>query len=1004
MAKTLKRVEPSNIHGSVVVVLQTPDDSEVSAGIAGDGRRGRRIKDLFVKAGFDEKDLMFIHAYPHPRVEYAPVSKADLSDSMEWLDAMIAKSPRKAIIAMGNSAAYAVGITEDTKGVNAIRGRPYKLKDGTVMGATGDPYMLVKEPEKEGQYLSDLGIIRALLKHGKITMPKFKVTYLESAADVKRMYADLLRTKHRKCAYDYETDSNRPLYVTITSVAFCIGQIDGVYQCYIYVPETKLKKNYTKQKRRSIEQALTWFFGKAGKRYSLIAHNAQFDDWITWLKFSGMGFQGSQYDSMIDFWVYDNQTRNGLKELAVFMGYPNYEEEVDQYIKRIVARRGRAIEHEEDFRVAKRFEKHFRLTAVTKKNGDTVYKWPKSKVWNIKTGAWALLPKDVLVRYNCLDVVMTWKGEVEFLQPRLAEEGMLEASAYRHDFARLLLDAEMWGFKLDRKLNRRWSKQLTKIIASSLEQMKDILEKKGYPSDFVENFNPNSSKQLARVLYGEAIPVPQIDPHDVCNALIAEHGMKAREIDLFNVQRYVADFHAEFYADQRNILQAHKAGILDTDGLTKDLLHSFYRRSSIRLSRTISKNLYLGGDHVPSVYTKTGQPSTSKVVVEMLALGDKEEGKSHESDFLYHLLMWRRADKAKSTFVDGLAELVYSDGILRPHYNPIGTNSGRISSSTPNGQNLVKYLRGQCIPRSGNVFVEFDLSQAEIRVIAALSGDKRLLKAIRDADEGNVKGKNVHGLKADTHTLVAAQIYKIPWTEVNKEQRRRTKTVVFGTLYGMTAYRLSKELKITFEEAEEIIEDFFGAFPGVRKWIEKQVEQAKVAPYYAKTSFGTRRSVRNVLSIDQKTAAAAGRVSANMPVQGTAGEYTLWLCAEIKKEADARGLRAEGRDNIGFNNTTHDSGCFEVCKAQAEELVAIIYECATRPAPVEVLNKVAFKVDVEINASWAGCPNLLYAIDPALSEKDGRMRWDLLDPDLLDPVEYEELVRNGYYGIAIKAA
>jgi len=994
MAKTLKLIKPCNPEGKIVVVMQSPDDAETAAGEACKGKRGDIIKALYAKAGFDPDDLMFIHAYPHPRVEFAKIRKEQIEENWDWIDEQIGKHKRKAIIVMGNAAAYAVGATSGMTGINSLRGRPYLLDDGTMLAATGDTYSLSKEPEKEAAYLLDLSIAHTFLRDKQIAPPKFKVHRIKSAKDVRKMYRALRDTKHKKCAYDYETDCNRPIHVTIASLAFCIGKVKGVYQCYIYVPEIKMVPQFDKATNKEIRAELSKFFDKAGSTYDLIAHNANFDDWITYEQFPKSSFSGSQYDSMIDYWVYDNLSKNGLKEMAIFMGYPNYEEEVDKHVKETTARRGKALTHPEDFKVAERFKEFMSLETSENKKGETIYKWPKSKVWGTKTGAWAMLPEKILVDYNCLDVVMTWKGEVEYLRPRIEAEGLVKASKYRHEFARMLLGAERWGFRLDVKLNREWSKKLRKITKSSLASMKDILRAQGYKKDFVENLNPNSSDQLITILFGESVPVPQVDAEEVCNILISDHGMKASDIDYGKIKRTVQEFHNDFYADQKNILKAHKAGTLDAEALSKDIKRSFYKRYTVRLERTVEKNLYIGGEYMASFFTDTGKPSTSRAVIEMLA-----DEHLKKEDFLYHLLMWRRADKARGTFVDGLYDLTYPDGCVRPHYNSIGTNTGRISSSNPNGQNLNRYLRGQCIPREGNVFVEFDLSQAEIRVIAALSKDKKLLKAIYDADNGLIKGKNVNGLKADTHTLVAAQVYKVPWTEVTDYQRKNTKTVVFGTIYGISAYGLAKMLHITVEESEELIQDFFDTFKGVKDWIKAQIVNGGKKPFYARTVFGTRRSVKNLTSIDVKTAEGAGRVAANMPVQGTAGEYTLWLCNEIIKEANSRGIYAKGREGVGFNNTTHDSGCFEVAKKFAKEMEEVIRYCAKLPAPFKILNTVEFKVDTAVNTNWAGKPSLIHALDPALADDKGKMKWNLLDPSLFDDKEYEELKRQGYFGL-----
>ncbi len=271
-------------------------------------------------------------------------------------------------------------------------------------------------------------------------------------------------------------------------------------------------------------------------------------------------------------------------------------------------------------------------------------------------------------------------------------------------------------------------------------------------------------------------------------------------------------------------------------------------------------------------------------------------------------------------------------------------------NSAPNEQNRPEPLRGLVVPRHPDwTIVSADLSQAEIRVMAALSGDKVLMEAL--------KGE-------DIHTSVASLMFNIPYAEVTKTQRKAAKTLNFGVLYGMSPHSLAAWLGITAEEAEALMDRYLGRFTRLAAYMEEQRVRALKPPYEVQTVWGTTISTLDALSYDRSSRGHALRVAVNAPVQGTAGELTLWFGIQIRKAVAERGWQ----DRVKFINTVHDSLTWEVHRSLAQgdpkdaakwtgefpELVQATFEA---PVPVPPLDTVKFEGDIEVGDNWYGAPN-----------------------------------------------
>jgi DNA polymerase-1 len=270
--------------------------------------------------------------------------------------------------------------------------------------------------------------------------------------------------------------------------------------------------------------------------------------------------------------------------------------------------------------------------------------------------------------------------------------------------------------------------------------------------------------------------------------------------------------------------------------------------------------------------TSTGAPSTDASVLEKLA-------ESHP--IVDHLLQYRELEKLRSTYVDGYLPFVTKEGRLHTRFNQMAATTGRLSSDTPNLQNIPvrsetgKTVRRAFIPRPGSVFLVADYSQIELRVLAHMSRDPGLVEAFAKED--------------DIHTATASRVFGLPPDLVTTEMRRRAKTINFGLLYGMEAFGLADRLGITRDEARHHIDEYFAQFPEVKAFMDGVVSQARNQGYTT-TLFGRRRYLPELKSDNFRIRQMGERMALNAPVQGTAADIIKRAMIDLDTELLSRGL------------------------------------------------------------------------------------------------------------------
>jgi len=249
------------------------------------------------------------------------------------------------------------------------------------------------------------------------------------------------------------------------------------------------------------------------------------------------------------------------------------------------------------------------------------------------------------------------------------------------------------------------------------------------------------------------------------------------------------------------------------------------------------------------------------------------------------ILEYRTYTKLKSTYADGLLSVINpADSKIYTTFNQTGTATGRLSSSEPNLQNipirleLGRELRKAFVPADDSfVFMDADYSQIELRILAHMSGDTRLIEAFRN--------------NADIHTLTASQVFGMHPDLVTSRQRSSAKAVNFGIIYGMGGFSLSEDIGITKKEADKYIEGYFKTYPQVKEFLDSVVESAKKSGY-AQTIWGRKRAIPEIMSSSFFERSFGERVAMNTPVQGSAADIIKMAMVNVHKKLKENGLKS----------------------------------------------------------------------------------------------------------------
>jgi len=245
---------------------------------------------------------------------------------------------------------------------------------------------------------------------------------------------------------------------------------------------------------------------------------------------------------------------------------------------------------------------------------------------------------------------------------------------------------------------------------------------------------------------------------------------------------------------------------------------------------------------------------------------------------------YRELTKLKSTYADGLLKVIGPDGRIHTHFQMTVTATGRLSSTEPNLQNipvrkeLGGELRKMFVAGDGNVLVDADYSQIELRLLAHIAGDRVMIAAFENGE--------------DIHTVTASQVFGVPLDKVTSVMRFRAKAVNFGIVYGISSFSLANDIGVLPREAKAYIDRYLDNYAGVREYMTTIIESAKRLGYVA-TLFGRRRYLPELKSPNFNTRSFGERVALNMPIQGTAADIMKIAMINVSKGLKANGLTAK---------------------------------------------------------------------------------------------------------------
>lgn len=469
---------------------------------------------------------------------------------------------------------------------------------------------------------------------------------------------------------------------------------------------------------------------------------------------------------------------------------------------------------------------------------------------NLDKLPWDKKPLVPLSKYGCLDTDCTFRLML-FFEKKLIDLGLY--SLYRNlimPASLVLTEAERNGLYLDRKFNEKLLEEYKTNLESAKNKCLELPKVKKFTrkviKERVENYLESIESELE-----------DLDRDDPKN----KRKIVTREQKISNI----------------------KAGIYTTKKELA-LIETLNLGSPNQLKKLLFSDEGFGFPIIK--YTDKKEPSTDEDTLKELRLTVKKPD-SPKAIFLDNLLDYRGVQKMYTTFIEGWHDKVQDDNRLHGQYKIIGTTSGRLSSSEPNMQQIPKTsvdpnIKLQLVAPPGTLYMALDYSQAELRIMAHLSGDETYLTAFRE-------GK-------DPHLAIAAKKYGLSYEEALeimesddhpdkklwKVRRKQAKQVAFGIIYGIQPKLLSVKLSdpkegiiVTPQEAKAELDEFFELHPKIKKFMKKQ-EKFLIKHGYVQSLFGRKRRLPQVYSDDSSEAAYAVRLAVNMPCQSAASDMTLF--------------------------------------------------------------------------------------------------------------------------------
>lgn len=333
------------------------------------------------------------------------------------------------------------------------------------------------------------------------------------------------------------------------------------------------------------------------------------------------------------------------------------------------------------------------------------------------------------------------------------------------------------------------------------------------------------------------------------------------------------------------------------------------------------------------LFEKLQLPGSKKTKSGFSTAADILENLAPDYPIVQKVLDYRQVAKLKSTYADGLAVFIGEDSRIHGSFHQTVTATGRISSTDPNLQNIPirtesgRLFRKVFLPKDGCIFIDADYSQIELRVLAALSGDEALIHAFQN--------------NIDIHTLTASQVFHVSLDQVTPLQRRNAKAVNFGIVYGISAFGLSQDLKISRKEASEYIDSYFASYPKIKEFLDQAVATAKEQGYIT-TYYHRRRPVPELASSNFMQRSFGERIAMNSPIQGTAADIIKLAMIRVDERLRSEELQAR------LVLQVHDELLIEAPKDEEEKVREILHQEMMGVTDFQV----AMDIDIQSGSDW----------------------------------------------------
>ncbi|MDR2709181.1 MAG: DNA polymerase I [Elusimicrobiota bacterium] len=321
--------------------------------------------------------------------------------------------------------------------------------------------------------------------------------------------------------------------------------------------------------------------------------------------------------------------------------------------------------------------------------------------------------------------------------------------------------------------------------------------------------------------------------------------------------------------------------------------------------------------------TKTGYATDEEVLTQL-----------KDYPFCEEVLKYREFQKLKNTYVDPILIASKDTGRIKTNFNQTGTATGRLSSSDPNLQNIPtrsdygKKLRKAFIAPSGNILISADYSQIDLRVLADISGDKKMVEAFKEGQ--------------DIHAATAREVFNIaPDLPLDPRLRTAAKAINFGIIYGISPFGLSKQLNISVGQAKEYIDGYLEKYKGVKRWMDQSLIEAKKVGF-VETLAGRKRYIPELLSANKAVAAGAWRIALNTPIQGTSADIIKIAMINISQIFHKKKYKTKMILQV------HDDLLFETPQDEINEIISIVKEKMENA----VCLKVPLIVDMKSGKNW----------------------------------------------------